>query len=85
VTIKSFMDDGKVTVTVSDTGNGIPENIQDKIFEPFFTTKGVGKGTGLGLSISYGIIKDYGGTIEAKSKEGVGTTFWLRFDPCSDE
>jgi C4-dicarboxylate-specific signal transduction histidine kinase len=84
LTIKSFLDNGQVTLTVSDTGKGIPEDIQDKIFEPFFTTKSEGKGTGLGLSISYGIVKDYGGTIEVRSKEGVGTTFWLKFAPCSD-
>jgi signal transduction histidine kinase len=82
--IRSFLDNQHVTVTVSDTGKGIPEDIIDKIFEPFFTTKEVGKGTGLGLSISYGIIKDYGGTIEVTSKEGVDTTFELKFPASSD-
>ena len=83
VTIKSFSDRGRVAISVSDTGTGIPEDILDKIFEPFFTTKKVGVGTGLGLSISYGIIKDYGGTVDVKSELGVGTTFLLRFPPCS--
>jgi len=77
--IKSFLDNGDVTVTVSDTGSGIPDDIIDRIFDPFFTTKEVGKGTGLGLSISYGIVKDYGGTIRVESKVGNGTTFELRF------
>ncbi|HEC49776.1 MAG TPA: GHKL domain-containing protein, partial [Candidatus Desulfofervidus auxilii] len=77
--IKSFIDKGDVTVTVSDTGKGIPENIIDRIFEPFFTTKEAGRGTGLGLSISYAIVTDYGGTITVESKEGKGTTFELRF------
>ncbi|MBU2520661.1 MAG: hypothetical protein KKD50_00360 [Proteobacteria bacterium] len=79
VSIRSILDGDKVTVIISDTGKGIPEDIIDKIFEPFFTTKEVGKGTGLGMSISYGIIKDYGGTIKVKSKVGVGTLFELKF------
>jgi len=82
VRIRSFLDGGKVTVIISDTGKGIPENIIDKIFEPFFTTKEVGKGTGLGMSISYGIIKDYGGTIKVSSKVGEGTSFELKFPAC---
>ena len=77
--IRSFSEGGQVIVTVSDNGAGIPGDIIDKIFEPFFTTKDVGKGTGLGMSISYGIVKDYGGTINVKSKSGRGTTFELKF------
>ncbi len=84
VTIRSFSDKGKVAISVSDTGNGIPEHVLDKIFEPFFTTKKVGTGTGLGLSISYGIVKDYGGTIDVKTELGIGTTFLLKFPPYSD-
>ncbi|WP_226377723.1 PAS domain S-box protein [Citrifermentans bremense] len=64
-----------VKVTISDTGCGIPDEIQNRIFEPFFTTKEVGKGTGLGLSISYDIIKKHGGSIEVESAPGKGTTF----------
>ena len=71
-----------MVVTVSDNGIGIPESIKDKIFEAFFTTKEMGEGMGLGLSISYGIVKDYGGSIDIESKEGLGTTFKLMF-PCA--
>ena len=84
VSVRSFFARGKVRVSVSDTGSGIPDDIIDKIFEPFFTTKEVGKGTGLGMSISYGIIKDYGGTIKVKSKVGFGTSFEVKFPASSD-
>ena len=77
--IKSFSADGRVVVSVSDTGKGIPKDIIDKIFEPFFTTREVGQGTGLGMSISYRIISDYGGTIEVRSEVDAGTTFTLKF------
>jgi len=68
--------DGKqVTVSIKDTGVGIPEEVQSNIFEPFFTTKAEGKGVGLGLSVVYGIIAQHGGAIEVDSHEGEGATF----------
>lgn len=79
LTIKSFAENGRVSVNVTDTGVGMSEEIKNKILEPFFTTKKIGKGTGLGVSISYGIIKDYDGTIEIESEVGKGTTFKLTF------
>lgn len=56
-----------VTISVTDSGRGIPEQVLKKIFQPFFTTKEVGKGTGLGLSISRGIIEGHGGTFQVNS------------------
>jgi two-component system NtrC family sensor kinase len=67
-----------VIVTVSDNGNGVPQNILDKIFQPFFTTKPTGEGTGLGLSLSYDIIKAHDGEIKVETKEGEGTKFVIR-------
>ena len=66
-----------VAVVVSDTGTGIPPDIQDKIFEPFFSTKEVGKGTGLGLSMVYGFIKQSGGHVKIYSEQGIGTAIRL--------
>ncbi len=66
---------GFVRISVTDTGTGIPKNIQNKIFDPFFTTKDKDKGTGLGLSMVYGIAKNHGGFIDFDTREGQGTTF----------
>ena len=73
--IKSRMVGDTVVIQVSDTGMGIPKDIQGRIFDPFFTTKEVGKGTGLGLSLSYEIIQKHKGMLEFESEVGKGTTF----------
>lgn len=65
----------KVTISIRDTGPGMPEEVQKRIFEPFFTTKDVGFGTGLGLSITYGAIEMHKGKIVVKSRMGEGTEF----------
>jgi PAS domain S-box-containing protein len=62
-------------MTVSDTGAGMPPEVQARIFEPFFTTKPGGRGTGLGLSIVHGIVEKHSGRIEVDSARGRGTTF----------
>ena len=68
-------DNTRIVVEINDDGPGIPENYLTRIFDPFFTTKEVGKGTGLGLSLSYGMIKEHGGNIYARSKLGEGAAF----------
>ena len=79
ISIKTYGDDPCMAVEFSDTGNGIPADAIKNIFDPFFSTKGEQKGTGLGLSIAFGIMENHGGTIQAKSKEGEGTIFTLKF------
>jgi signal transduction histidine kinase len=79
VTLTTTNKDGFIEITVSDNGNGIPENIKDKIMQPFFTTKPTGDGTGLGLSLSYDIVvKGHGGSINVISKEGEGSEFIIK-------
>ena len=63
-----------VSITVSDTGEGMTPEVLERIFEPFFSTKG-GEGTGLGLAIAYGIVQQHGGMMQAASKLGVGSSF----------
>jgi two-component system NtrC family sensor kinase len=70
-------DNKGVSITVSDTGTGIPaENLQ-RIFDPFYTTK-QGEGTGLGLSISYTLVARYGGSISVESEVGKGSSFTIQ-------
>ena len=66
-----------VIVSVSDTGEGMSPEVQQRCFEPFYTTKDVGKGTGLGLSQVYGFARQSGGTATVESAEGNGTTISL--------
>lgn len=75
ITIETSMQDQRCVIALTDTGPGIPPNIQQKVFEPNFSTKT--DGTGLGLAISRRIIEDLNGTIELTSEVGKGTTFTI--------
>ncbi|MEI8185803.1 MAG: PAS domain S-box protein [Chlorobiaceae bacterium] len=78
IAIKTWTAGDNAFCSVSDDGQGIPEEIRSRIFEPFFTTKEHGKGTGLGLSISYDIIVNkHQGSISAECPPEGGTIFTL--------
>ncbi len=76
-----------VVLSVSDTGEGIPEKDQKHIFEPFYTKKIMGRksGTGLGLAVVWGTVKDHNGYIDVQSKPGIGSTFTLYFPITREE
>lgn len=71
-------------IRVSDTGNGIGEEVRGQMFEPFFTTKGEGRGTGLGLAMVNRLVHEYGGHVVVSSEPGRGTTFTL-YLPLAEE
>ncbi len=75
VHIRCLRRDRMVVVEVSDTGRGIPAELQARIFDPFFTTKPLGEGTGLGLAVCDGIVRGMGGEITVRSAVGHGSTF----------
>lgn len=72
----------EVTLTVRDTGCGMPEEHVGRTFEPFFTTKAIGNGTGLGLFLSRQIISSHGGALTIESQVGKGTTVLIALPRC---
>ncbi|MBT3984636.1 MAG: PAS domain S-box protein [Bacteriovoracaceae bacterium] len=63
IKLETLLEDQKLMIRISDSGTGIPEEVQKKLFDPFFTTKKIGKGTGIGLSISKSIVDKMEGTL----------------------
>jgi len=76
IIITASQEGNKVIINFSDNGIGMPPDVLSRIFDPFFTTGRSMGGSGLGLNIVFNLItQKLGGTIEAKSEVGIGTTF----------
>jgi two-component system NtrC family sensor kinase len=78
VLVSALRNGHEVLIKVADDGCGIAREDLERIFQPFFTTKPPGKGTGLGLSVCYGIVRTWGGGMEADSRPGRGTAITVR-------
>jgi len=76
--IRTSQEKDKVLIEVTDTGIGIPFDLQARVFEPFYTTKAPGQGTGLGLAIVYGFVAQAGGALELQSAPGRGASVFMR-------
>jgi PAS domain S-box-containing protein len=76
IRIRTESEEGAVRIRISDSGPGIPPNVQPRIFDPFFTTKGR-EGSGLGLFESYNIVKRHGGRLLCETGPGKGTCFTI--------
>jgi two-component system sensor histidine kinase HydH len=75
LTVGTWREAGQVRLRVTDTGNGMSEELLKQVFAPFFTTKP--SGTGLGLALVQQIISEHGGHIECESTPDQGTTFTI--------
>ncbi|MDP3810401.1 MAG: HAMP domain-containing sensor histidine kinase [Hydrogenophaga sp.] len=78
ITVSTQVDPRFITVSIRDTGAGIPADVMPRIFEAYFTTKPDGEGTGLGLAIARNIVEEHGGDIQVSSDVGLGTEFRVR-------
>jgi signal transduction histidine kinase len=78
IRLSAAQSNGKVTITVSDTGPGILPEFIDRVFEPFFRVGASGEGYGLGLAIAARLVEAMGGDIDVSSTVGAGTAFTVR-------
>jgi signal transduction histidine kinase len=77
LTVTSHATTDSISISISDTGPGVPPEAVDRIFEPFFTTKEIGEGTGLGLAVSFSLVEKMGGEIIVESSSDQGAKFTI--------
>jgi PAS domain S-box-containing protein len=77
IRVTAVIEGSTLSLSVSDTGPGVPLHVISRLFEPFFSTKPPGQGTGLGLSSAYGIVHGWGGSIAVQNRAGSGAEFLL--------
>lgn len=78
ITIRTSHKEGRILISITDNGTGIPEKIRSRVYDPFFTTKEVGKGTGQGLAIAHKtIVEKHGGKLWFETEINKGTTFYI--------
>jgi two-component system NtrC family sensor kinase len=75
IAISTKSDEDSYSISIADSGPGIPPELRERIFEPFFTTKPIGSGTGLGLAIAYTVVRSHNGTITVDSSPTGGARF----------
>ena len=78
IRLRSGSDRRSVWIEVTDTGPGIPQDVQERIFDSYFTTKPIGQGTGLGLTAVARYVRGSSGVIDVESRIGQGTTFRIQ-------
>ncbi len=78
IRIRTYQEDSRIVIQISDNGKGMTEKTMKQIYDPFFTTKRAKGGTGLGLAIAFRIVEEHNGTISVHSEPDVGTTFTIK-------
>lgn len=77
--LRAYMDDDALVLGLADSGEGMQDEVLAQAFDPFFTTKPRGEGCGLGLSVVRDLVERAGGSVNAESRLGIGTTIFVRF------
>ncbi len=86
IKVRTCVEGEYAVISISDSGGGIPENIQQRVFDPFFTTKEVGRGSGQGLSIARNVVvQGHNGMLDFTTEPGKGTTFYVRLPMVAQE
>jgi len=84
IRMNSHETNGRVVLTIADSGTGMTPEVKSRLFDPFFTTKGKG-GTGMGMAVSFGIIRRHNGSIDVESEPGRGTKFRITLPVAESE